>query len=557
MVDIDHPSPSSPANPIAKVLVQGVHPLSPSSSDVWVPELTDNSVLAGLRSRLIVMLLIPLVLLALTNAWIDYRAAGSAAAQQDQSLKDLLPLMVGSVVAEPPRPGEPPVILLAPTIEDFIKQRANQAAWGLASVDGGLLIGESWLATPTPSTDDPEFHSEVVGGVTYRIAVQRAQTAAGEYIVLLADGSDARQDWVRSLIFKVIVPNLLLIIAAFFAINWAVHRALKPLIDIKRAVERRSPQDLSALDAEHTPTEVRPLVESLNRLFALVNAQAESQRRFIADAAHQLRTPLAGLQSQVEAWAQQVKTTDSSSFSDPKQLSARIQPAQSAITLGASEINRLLSATRRTSQLANQLLALSRADAHTMAQQPRQQVDLADICTSVLEQHLDEASAHGIDLGLDIAETGAPYTVSGYDWLLRELVSNLTDNAIRYTSEAALHSDGSLAATPAASPRPLTVGAVTLRLLRESSSHIVLQVCDDGPGIAPAERSRVTERFYRVQGSSGQGNGLGLAIADEIARLHEVQMQLHDALPPDPATGQRPARAGLVVSLRFAVTGML
>ncbi len=457
-------------------------------------------VMAGLRRRLLIMLLLPLVALACVSAWFDFAAAGSAAVQQDVLLQRMVPLLVGSVVAEGSQPLGEPVILLAPAIEDFLKERESLAAWGLATVDGRMLVGESWMGTTTPSTFEPEFHSELVGGVTYRIVAQRAQTAGGELVVMLADGSDTGQNWLRSLIIKVLLPNLLLIAAAALAVNWAVQRALRPLLSLKDALETRSPRDLSAIDANASPEEVRPLVNSLNRLFALVDAQAQTQRRFIADAAHQLRTPLAGLQAQVEAWAQAVNTQSSSS------------KTSATIALGADEINRLRSATRRTSQLANQLLALSRADAQSAASQPMQSVDLQALCSSVLEQQLDAAMHLGIDLGLDIDDSQGALIVQGYEWLLRELLTNLCDNALRYTPRGA---------------------SVTLRCRHAAAyegqaDHLLLEVCDDGPGIAEHERTRVLERFYRVQGTSGEGTGLGLAIADEIARLHGAHLELSD-----------------------------
>jgi signal transduction histidine kinase len=183
----------------------------------------------------------------------------------------------------------------------------------------------------------------------------------------VGDGSDPRQQWARSILFKVLLPNLVLIAAAAFAVRWAVERALKPLLALKEAVERRSPRDLSAIDESASPEEVRPLVDSLNRLFGLVNAQAESQRRFVADAAHQLRTPLAGLQAQVEAWAQAGRARE-----------------HGTLALPTDQVYKLRSATRRTSQLANQLLALSRADARGMQSQPEQRVDLKALCEDIL-----------------------------------------------------------------------------------------------------------------------------------------------------------------------------
>ena len=204
-------------------------------------------------------------------------------------------------------------------------------------------------------------------------------------------------------------------------------------------MERRSPRDLSAIDEAASPEEVRPLVD-LNRLFGLVNAQAESQRRFVADAAHQLRTPLAGLQAQVEAWAQ----------------AAAARSAQGTLALPTEQVYRLRSATRRTSQLANQLLALSRADARAMHAQPQQRVDLKSLCEDTLESHLDAATARRIDLGLD----AQPVQVMGHEWLLRELLSNLVDNAVKYSHEG---------------------GSVTIRCGRRGAAAF-LEVEDDGPG---------------------------------------------------------------------------
>ncbi len=500
--------------------------------DHWISPSQEGgaSMMAGLRNRLLVMLLVPLVILLCISAWMDYRAAGSAAVQQDLNMQRLSPLLAGSIVAEGARPDDPPIVLLTPAIEDFIKERPGQADWGVATLDGRVIIGPSWLTTPTPATAEPEFHSEQVGGTVYRVMAQRADTAAGEFVLLLADGSDSRQSWLRSMLLKVLLPNGLLIAAVIFAVSWAVARALKPLTDITGAVEQRSPRDLTELDAAQTPLEVRPLVASLNRLFSLVNAQSESQRRFIADAAHQLRTPLAGLQAQVEAWVQSAQASQINVYDEFSPLARKNTP-HIAITLRADELIRLRNATRRTSQLATQLLALSRADSHSLAGQELQNVDLAQLCADVLGQQLDSATERGIDLGLEI-DHSAPMIAPGHDWLLRELLSNLCDNAIRYTAQA--HS-----ARPASHPS----AQVTL-IAKHFQGGFLLQVRDSGAGIAAPEREKVLERFYRVQGTSGEGNGLGLAIAQEIAKLHSARLHLSDADPSAPE-GQK----GLLVSV--------
>jgi len=457
-------------------------------------------VTSGLRRRLLVMLISPLVILALLNAWFDYRSADNVALQQDQRLLALVPLLADSIIGEGLRRTDPPVLLLAPAVEEFLNNAPSTAAFAISDPDGKVLRGEPWLAGLAPTTPEPEFHSEENGGITWRIVRQRQQTVLGEVVVALADGSDPRQQWARSILFKVL-PNLVLVTAAAFAVRWAVQRALKPLLDLREAVERRSPRDLSAIDESASPEEVRPLVKSLNRLFGLVNAQAESQRRFIADAAHQLRTPLAGLQAQVEAWAQAAHIAG---------------PGDGTVRLRTEQVNKLRGATRRTSQLANQLLALSRADARAMQSQPMQRVDLKALCEAMLETHLDAATAKRIDLGLDAQAV----QVMGHEWLLRELLGNLVDNAVKYTPEG---------------------GTVTIRCGRRPEG-VFLEVEDDGPGVAPAERQRVLERFYRVQGTQGEGNGLGLAIADEIARVHHSHLEL---LPGG-------AGRGLKVSLVFA-----
>ena len=467
---------------------------------------------SGLQRRLLLLLLVPLTLLAVLNTWFDFRSADSAALQQDRQLLAMVPLLAASVVAQGNTASDPPVMLMAPPIDDFLNSRPGLSAFALVGREGSVLMGNTWLSGMPPATGEPEFSSQEFDGITYRIVSQRMNTVAGELVLRLADGSDPRQQWLRLLWFKVALPNLVLLVAAFFAVNWAVHRALRPLMELKEAVERRSPRDLSALDAHGSPDEVRPLVLSLNRLFDLVNAQAESQRRFVADAAHQLRTPLAGLQAQVEAWAMAVTARAAEAHPDwvYKENSplAPVDVAKTAITLGADQVFKLRQAVRRTSQLANQLLALSRADSRSAQTQPMQRVDLQQLCEVMLETHLDAAAAKDIDLGLDTVEAHA----TGHAWLLRELLGNLVDNAVRYTQRG---------------------GRVTLRcgwtrLDGRAAQQPFLEVEDNGPGVPPQERARMLERFYRIAGTVGEGSGLGLAIADEIARVHNSQLQVLD-----------------------------
>lgn len=456
-----------------------------------------EGLILGLQRRLLVLLFLPLGLVGLVSVYFHYQSAGTAALQQDQQLLRLVPMLADSVVVTLPRDAPRPIdidadpglaLLLAPPVDVFLKEREGYAGYGVMDANGRLLLGDHWLPTVLPSTEDAEFLSVVDGGITYRVVAQRSPTAAGELIIMLADGSDGRQQWLDTVLARVVLPNLLLMLVAAVAVTWAVSRALRPLIDLKEAVERRSPRDLSPIDAESAPAEVRPLVSSLNRLFSLVNDQTQAQRRFVADAAHQLRTPLAGLQAQVEAWSQ----------------AARSMGGAETLNLRVEQVHRLRDATRRTSQLANQLLALSRADSVSASTHPMEQVDLQELCENILALHLDAAADKQMDLGLE----AAPAQTRGHTWLLRELLINIVDNAVKYTPPG---------------------GRITLRCgqdLAAEPPQAWIEVEDDGPGIAEDERQRVLERFYRLPGTQTDGNGLGLAIADEIARSHHTQLQL-------------------------------
>jgi two-component system, OmpR family, sensor histidine kinase TctE len=372
-----------------------------------------------------------------------------------------------------------------------------------------------WLPPVVPSTFAPEFLSITEGGVTYRTISQRMRTSAGEFIVQLADGSDARQHWLQTVLVKVLLPNLILLLLAGIGVHWAVKKALQPLLVLKDAVQHRSPKDLSPLDESATPFEVKPLVHALNQLFTLLNAQTELQRQFVADAAHQLRTPLASLQAQVEVWAQQSRHLDE----------------QTQMPIAVLQIRRLRDACRRTAQLASQLLTLSKTDHATTQHQTTTCIDCKSLCEDVLECLLDAAGHKQIDLGLEVQ----PLQAKGHEWLLRELLSNLLENAICYTPVYGHITLRCVSTLDLVHPAD---GALDLTTVRPSD--VWLQVQDNGPGIDRAERTKVIQRFYRVQGSGVDGNGLGLAIAYEIARIHQTELHL----------GQSP-NGGLLVSLRL------
>lgn len=549
-----------------------------------------------IQRRLLLMLILPLALLALLNGYMDYRSADNSASQQDQQLLRLVPLLADSIIAVGAHSGDPPVLLLAPPVEEFLKERQGLVSYKVYTPKRKLLHGDEKLPSVVPLTQEPEFFNQEVKGVNYRMVAQRVPSVAGDVIVEVADASDPRKRWLQQVLVKVLFPNLVLIAVVALGISWAVQRALRPLRDLILAVERRSPRDLSNIDERSTPEEIRPLVTSLNRLFGMVNAQAESQRRFVADAAHQLRTPLAGLQAQIEAWSESVKRQqqdvraaqrsmgsggvgrasvpvaggralgDASSSGIPSgvqpSVTTRLAATEASATgVGAAlgndarlvwsealqkevvqvpleELNRLRAATRRTSQLVHQLLSLSRADADVLEVQHMQAVDLKDLCETLLEQHLDAAATRNIDLGLDVS----PVHVMAHALWLRELLSNLIVNALHYTP------DGGVVTLRCGVQSTIAPRQARWSMSAEKKPQRrpFVEVEDNGPGIPRDEREHVFERFYRMPGTKGEGTGLGLAIAREIAQRHQSDLILSDGMPHEQGDGH-----GLRVTLLF------
>ncbi len=453
------------------------------------PELTQ----VALQKRLLVLILMPLALLGMLNAWADYRLAGSAAGLQDEQLTRLMPLLGNAVMASPFDKGlSSSVVMLVPAVQQFLTERGELAAFKVTSSDGRLVAGDARLSAYMPRTYEAELHSETLSGVTWRVAAQRLQIAEGQDVILqLADGSGARQEWLYAMLRRVILPNVLLSVAVFLAVRWGVRRALAPLVALQLTVERREPTDLSPIDVHSAPQEVSPLVRSLNRLFASAEQQNLTQRRFVADAAHQLRTPLAALQAEVQAWV-------------PKDHSA--MQADDVVVSGQTHA-RFVLATRRAAALAHQLLTLSRTESGVEALDAAARVDMRELIEDVLADRLDAAQAKGVDLGLDVPELDQGLVVNGQPWMLHELLLNLVDNAINYTPSG---------------------GSVTIqaRRLGGMQPRLVVDVHDTGPGVSAPERALVVQRFYRSKATLEPGNGLGLAIAQEIAQFHGSKLAL-------------------------------
>ncbi|MCX8520261.1 MAG: ATP-binding protein, partial [Rhodoferax sp.] len=302
-------------------------------------------------------------------------------------------------------------------------------------------------------------------------------------------------------------PQFVVLPLAVLLVWLALVQAIKPLHRLEERIRARDPEDLSPLEEQAVPLEVAPLVSSVNDLLLRLNDSIATQKRFLADAAHQLKTPLAGLRMQADLAQRQ-----GASAEDLKQSLRQIGRAS-------------ISATHTV----NQLLALARAEnsSTVLAQHP---CDLAGLTMDVIRDCLPRAMDKSIDLGYEGAPVGSPgLQVLGNPTLLKEMVRNLVDNAINYTPS-----------------RPGQPGVITARVLMNPlSGDRLLQVEDSGPGIAPAERERVFQPFYRALGTEADGSGLGLPIVLEIARQHRAEVHLDDARP-----GQTPP--GCCFTVRFA-----
>jgi two-component system sensor histidine kinase TctE len=280
---------------------------------------------------------------------------------------------------------------------------------------------------------------------------------------------------------SIVAAQLVLIAMACVAVYWGVARGLRPLQALGGALARRSHQDLSPLDAERAPQEVRPLVDEVNALMLRLGATLDAQNRFVADAAHQLKTPVAGLKAQIELALGE---------DDP----ARVRHSLAQLYVSAERLSRIV----------QQLLALARNEPGAAAAVRLQEVDLEAFALEISMEWAPQALGRNIDLGFE--GHGQPLVIDADPDRLRDLINNLIDNAVRYSQEG---------------------GRVTVAVATAGADR-TLSISDDGPTIPPEERQRVFERFHRLLGGRAEGSGLGLAIVSEIAALHGARITLQD-----------------------------
>jgi two-component system sensor histidine kinase TctE len=374
-----------------------------------------------------------------------------------------------------------------------------------------FLSGERTLPAPPAEEkmvlDEVRIRDDVVKGFDVKVAymwVSLPETGALPGLVQVAETLEKRSVLATEIVKGVMLPQFVILPLAVLLVWLALVQAIKPLNQLEERIRARKPDDLSPIDAQAVPTEVAPLVESVNDLLLRLTDSIATQKRFLADAAHQLKTPLAGLRMQAD-----LAQREGASAEDLK---------QSLRQIGRASI--------RATHSVNQLLALARAESSGAAM-PRTHCDLAELTMSVVRDSVPRALEKHIDLGYEGTQPATPgCTVLGNATLLKEMVRNLVDNAINYT------------------PSSLEVpGIITARVLTDPFGRtLLLQVEDSGPGVPEHERELIFQPFYRALGTEADGSGLGLPIVIEIAHQHNAKVSLQDARP-----GQIPPGARFVV----------
>lgn len=435
-----------------------------------------------LKRQLLAWLLGPLLALLLLDTAVSYWASVHFSnLAHDRSLHEIAREVALHVRAN----GDGPRLEMSPAAERILLVDQDDRVFYKATAPSGALLGgdPDIGAAPAAAAGKPVFEDGVLHGEPVRMvsAWMALEDGAGRVLVQVAETLNKRRRLSLEILASIVVPQLLLIVLGTAAVYAGVTRGLAPLKRLERAVAGRSHLDLSPLEARGVPAEVRPLVEEVNELMTRLGTTLDLQNRFIADAAHQLKTPVAGLKAQIELALRE-------------QEPERVRHSLAQLYVGADRLSRLV----------RQLLLLARNEPGAAAVQ-LQPLDLGAFGLEVSMEWVPQALRQDIDLGFEGPE--APVMIDADADRLRELANNLVDNAVRYSRQG---------------------GRVTVAVGRAPDGRAQLSVSDDGPSIPVQERARVFERFHRLLGAPNEGSGLGLAIASEIASLHGARITLEE-----------------------------
>jgi two-component system sensor histidine kinase TctE len=437
-----------------------------------------------LRTQLLKWLLVPLCVLLTADTFFSYwMALAFSQRAYDRSLIELvrevsLHLTSNGSTLEFDLPDAARRVLFTDPTDTLY--------YGIATSDGHLSSGQEIPPPPVGSGDAPgeKLYDGEVDKQRVRVVEMRvAQPVAGngpDAIVRIAETKHKRDELAREILLSVVVPQVVLILMASAIVWFGVVRGLAPLRHLEQAVAQRSHRDRRPLEVGAVPGEVKPLMQEINALLERIDSILTLQNRFIADAAHQLKTPVAALQAQLELALRE---------DDP----VRVRASLSTVHAGLQRLSRIVS----------QLLALARNEPEAVNNVRMMPLDLNALAFECAGEWVHEALKRRIDLGFEGTE--APVIVQGDAARLREVLDNLVDNAVRYSLEG---------------------GRVTVRVSADPQPTVA--VSDDGPGIPAEEQTLIFERFHRRLGTAVEGSGLGLAIAQEIAHVHGGEICLYE-----------------------------
>ncbi|WP_136419786.1 sensor histidine kinase [Herbaspirillum sp. ST 5-3] len=440
-------------------------------------------------------MLVPLLLLWPMSIAITYLVAKSIANHPfDRALDDRVTVLAQQVKEVNGKLAAP----LSSSARDILRaDDVDNVYFQVLGPRGEYVDGDRDLPSP-PAEDDKvptgsvQFHNNTMRGTEVRVAYvyvdlrrnRMGRAALKEpYLALVQVGEtlDKRAHLANEIIKGVILPQFIILPIALALVWFALSRGLSPLAELQQRIRARRPDDLSPIESGQVPEEISPLVRSLNDMLERLSQSIEMQKRFIADAAHQMKTPLAGMRMQSEL--------------------AMRETSQAEIRRSLEQLSK---SSESATRLVNQLLALARAENQTPEAKPFVPLELSELARKVVQDWVQPSFTRRIDLGFE--QPGHPIMVRGNPVMLRELLSNLIDNALHYTPEG---------------------GSVTVRVRADVvDGFAFLEVEDTGPGIPAAERGHVFERFYRILGSNAEGSGLGLSIVREIAQQHDASVEI-------------------------------
>jgi two-component system, OmpR family, sensor histidine kinase TctE len=439
-----------------------------------------------LRRTLLVWLLAPLFVLLILETLVTYSTSVTFADEAyDRSLREIAREVLLQVRNDG---GRPKLEMPSTTERVLLGDQDDQLFYKVAAADGSLIAGDQTIPPPprglelAPHIDEVFYNGDLRGTPVRIVAANMLLDAFPSTLmtVQIAETLNKRHRLATDIRVNALIPQVLLIILAVIAVYYGVQQGLFPLQILRRAISNRSHLDMSPIDAAHVPGEVKPLVEEINNLLARLGTTVDFQNRFIADAAHQLKTPVAGIKAQAEL-----------ALRETEQENLRRTVAH------------LYSSADRLSRLVNQLLLLARNEPGAVKAVNLLPMDLNALALEVTMEWVPEALRRNVDLGFESAR--ASVIIDGDAHRLRELINNLVDNAVRYSQDK---------------------GRVTVRVV--NGEQRILSVSDDGPRIPVEERKAIFQRFHRLLGTHADGSGLGLAIVSEIAALHKASITLEE-----------------------------